>query len=277
MADKDEDLEEGKMPLLDHLIELRQRLIYSALAWIIAFIPCAYFSGPIYEFLAAPLRKILNGGPFIFTDITDPFFTHLRVAFWLSLFVAFPAIAFQVWRFVAPGLYRNERRAFLPYLVASPILFILGAALAYYAIFPLAFGFFASFQQPAADGNGGTLLMPTVGDYLTLVLRLIFAFGVTFQMPVLLTLMARVGLVTSAGLLSKWRYAVVVITAAAGILTPPDVFSMTALMLPLYALYGVSILCCRLIEKQRAKREAAEEAELFGKDDDKTGKAPGGG
>jgi sec-independent protein translocase protein TatC len=265
MAQDETDLEEGKMPLLDHLVELRQRLIYSALAWLVAFAPCAYFSHIIFQWLEQPMREVLGeNGIFIYTDPTEGFFTYLRVAFWLSFCVAFPAIAFQVWRFVAPGLYKNERAAFLPYLFATPVLFILGAALAYYAIFPLAFKFFASFQDE------GTKLEPKLSEYLTLILRLIFAFGVTFQMPVLLTLMARVGMVTSAGLLAKWRYAVVIITAAAAVLTPPDVFSMTALMVPLYALYGVSILSCRLVEKQRAAREAAEEAELSGKAPGKT-------
>ena len=266
MAQEDAELEEGKMPLLDHLVELRQRLIYSALAWIAAFVPCVYFSRYVFEFLANPMIKILkdNNQPFIYTDPTEAFFTDLRVAFWLSFCVAFPAIAFQVWRFVAPGLYRNERGAFLPYLFASPVLFILGAALAYWGIFPLAFTFFASFQ------NETTKLVPKVSEYLTLVLRLIFAFGVTFQMPVLLTLMARVGLASSAGLAAKRRYAIVAITAVAGVLTPPDVFSMTALMLPLFLLYEVSIFSCRMIEKQRAAREAAEDDKSNGKESGST-------
>ena len=183
MAQEDE-LEEGKMPLLDHLIELRTRLLYAIVTWLVMFAPCWYFSKSIYNFLAKPLAQILaeqSGGHFIYTDLTEAFFTDLRVAFWASFCLAFPIIATQIWMFVAPGLYKNERRAFLPYLFATPVLFIIGAALAYYVIFPIAWRFFASFQELGGQGALAIELQPKVSEYLTLVMRLIFAFGFAFS------------------------------------------------------------------------------------------------
>ena len=275
-APSEDELEGGKMPLLDHLIELRKRLMYSALSFFVFFGPAWYFSKTIYNFLAQPLAHILmqqTGGHFIYTDLTEAFFVDLRIAFWTSICFSFPVIASQLWMFVAPGLYKNERRAFLPYLFATPVLFIMGGCLAYFVIFPLAFKFFASFQEVGGPGTVAVTLEPKISQYLTLVMRLIFAFGFAFQMPVLLTLLARVGIVTSNGLKKSRRYAIVGIFITAAILTPPDIFSQCSLAIPLLALYEISIFSCRMVERSRARRRAEEDAAAAA--EDASGNAPG--
>src|SRR6266700_4559683 len=265
--DKEEELESGRMPLLDHLVELRNRLLWSFAAILGAFVLCYQFKEAIYRFLAHPLADIYAGAPgrkMIFTALTEAFFTYVKVSFWAAICLAFPVVASQIWKFVAPGLYKNERRAFYPYLFATPVLFAMGAALAYFVVIPIAWRFFVGFESPGGDGTLPLVLEAKVNEYLSLVMTLLFGFGVAFQLPVLLTLMARVGLVSAAGRASKRRYAIVIMFAVAAVLTPPDIVSQTCLAVPLIILYEVSIISCRMVEKARARREAEEEAELAG-------------
>ncbi|WP_376100376.1 twin-arginine translocase subunit TatC [Roseomonas sp. CCTCC AB2023176] len=235
------------MPLIEHLLELRTRLMWSMGAFIMAFAVCYYFSTQIYGFLARPLANVLmehGGGDrrMIFTALYEAFFTYLKVAFFGAVFFSFPVWATQLWLFIAPGLYRSEKRAIAPFLVASPVLFTMGAALAYYFIFPLAWRFFISFETPTGAGGIPVQLEAKVSEYLSLVMHMILAFGIAFQLPVALTLMAKVGIVSVDGLKKGRRYAIVGMFVAAAVLTPPDVISQVGLAVPLIILYELSII-----------------------------------
>ena len=256
-----EGIDDTRMPLLDHLVELRRRLIYSFLALIVMFFVSYFFSEHIFRFLVQPYADLVEGQAnrrLIFTALHEAFFTYIKVAAFSALFFGFPIFASQLWLFVAPGLYRNEKGAFLPFLVATPILFIMGGAMVYYIVMPLAFTFFLSFESVGGDGALPIQLEAKVDQYLSLAMRLIFAFGVSFELPVLMTLLARAGIVGSAGLADKRKYAMVLAFVAAAILTPPDVISQIMLAVPIIILYEISILSAKFVERQRAAREKAE-------------------
>jgi len=275
MATQAEDpVESSRAPLIDHLVELRKRMTYSVIAIIIAVVACYLVSQDIFDFLVEPLRKAEEARgntdfKLIYTHLLEAFFTQLKIAFWAGFFVAFPVIASQIWMFVAPGLYKHEKKAFLPYLFVSPVLFFAGAALVYYFIFPQAWEFFASFQTKPGDPGAGlgtaanhTELLPKMGEYLSLVMKLIFAFGLAFQLPVLLTLLGRVGMTSSKGLKRFRKYAIVIIFIVAAIITPPDLVSQIGLAVPLLALYEISIFTVGMVERKREEKRRQEEKEL---------------
>ena len=254
MSSKDSELNKNKQPLLEHLIELRSRIIKTMIMIIVFFIFFYIFADNIYNFLVKPYANAVageEGRRLIFTALHETFFTYIRVAIFASLFVSLPFLLIQLWIFIAPGLYKNEKNVVLPYLLATPILFILGSALVYYLIMPLAIKFFLSFESIGGNGALPIQLEAKVNEYLSLIMRLILAFGLCFQLPVALTLMARVGLVSSEGLKKNRKYVIVGIFAIAAILTPPDPISQIGLGIPILLLYELSIIAVSFIEKRK--------------------------
>ena len=280
----EDEIEASKAPLLDHLAELRQRVVMALIAIAIAFMVCFFFAKTIYNWLLWPyllaetdntfLDAIIrhydpthlikppppNGG-LIFTAPLENFFTQMQLAFFGAMFLAFPVIATQIYRFVAPGLYKNERGAFRPYLIATPVLFVIGASVVYFIALPLVMKFSLGMQQEAGPGQLAITLQSRVSEYLSFVMTLIIGFGLVFQLPVILTLLARVGLITSGFLRRQWRYAYLGIVGVAAMIAPPDAASMIGMALPTVALYEGSIQAVRMVERRRAIAEAKRAAE----------------
>lgn len=253
------DIDDTQAPLLDHLIELRGRLMRAFLAFGVAFAVCFYFAGDIFSFLVRPLTGAFppGQGKLIYTKLYEAFFVEVKIAMFAAFFVSFPVIANQIWQFVAPGLYAKEKKAFLPFLIATPVLFTMGAALAYYVVMPTAFHFFLTFEGQ----KGGLKLeaLPGTGDYLALVMQFILAFGISFLLPVLLMLLNRAGMITRQQCVQARRYAIVGIFIIAAVATPPDVVSQLLLAIPLLLLFEGTLLLMWFTESRDAKERAAEE------------------
>jgi sec-independent protein translocase protein TatC len=261
-----DEVEASSAPLIEHLIELRRRLIWSIAAFAVAFVGCFFVAKRLFNLLVIPFKWSVEWAhldvtkvELIYTAPQEFFFTQIKLAMFGGLVIAFPIIASQIYKFIAPGLYKNERAAFLPFLIASPILFLMGAALVYFFFTPMVMWFFLSMQQTGGDGQVQISLLPKVSEYLSLIMTLIFSFGLVFQLPVVTSLMARVGLLSSAALKQKRKWAIVLAFIVAAVLTPPDPISQVSLALPTIILYEISIWTARLIERKREEERLASE------------------
>lgn len=287
MNARPEDIDDSSAPLIEHLAELRTRILYSLGAFIVAMVICFTVWNPIFNFLTHPICDALAARQqdcgLVLIKLQEGFFVAVRISVLGGFALSFPVIAYQMWRFVAPGLYRSEKQAFLPFIIASPAMFIAGAAFAYYIVLPIAFGFFLDFQQNfggdpttgtvATDAPAGIVFQGSMEQYLSLTTGFVMAFGICFQLPVLLTLMGKAGLITSRGLIGMRRYAIVLILVVAALVTPPDVMSQLILFSAIYPLYEVSILLIRRIEKQREAQMRADGTWVDDDEDEDTTKA----